>query len=74
MYDPDGAVDAGFLDRVVAADDLEAEAFAEAQRWAALPRGAYRGQVHMARGERLARLAEAIADDRGRTFAVPDPA
>ncbi|MFM8971634.1 MAG: hypothetical protein ACKOOG_03145, partial [Actinomycetota bacterium] len=74
IYDPEGAVAAGFLDRAVPAADLEAEAFAEAQRWAAFPRSAYRGQVHMARGERLARLADAIAADRGRGFGVPGPA
>jgi enoyl-CoA hydratase len=68
MYDPAGAVDAGFLDAAVPADELDAAALAEAQRWAALPRGAYRGQVLMNRGDRLARLAEAVAEDRGRTF------
>ena len=45
MYDPDGAADAGFLDTVVAPDALAAAAAAEAQYWAGLPRGAYRGQV-----------------------------
>ena len=68
LYDPDGAADAGFLDAVVPPDALADAALAEAKRWAALPRGAYRGQVRMARSERLARLAEAIAEDRGRTF------
>jgi enoyl-CoA hydratase len=70
MYDTAGAVDAGFLDAAVPAADLAAAALAEAQRWAALPRGAYRGQVQMNRGERLARLADAIAADRGRAFDV----
>jgi len=70
MYDPEGAADAGFLDAVVPPDDLPGAALAEAQRWAALPRAAYRGQVRMNRGERLANLAEAIAADRGRTFEV----
>ena len=71
IYDPEGAADAGFLDTVVADDALEAAATAEAERWAALPRDAYRGQVRMCRGERLGRLAEAIAADRGRAFEVP---
>ena len=71
MYDPDGAADAGFLDAVVDADALAEAAATEAQYWAALPRGAYRGQVLMNRGERLGRLADAIAEDRGRTFDVP---
>jgi enoyl-CoA hydratase len=71
VYDPDGAVDAGFLDSVVPSEALATAAEAEAQRWAAFPRAAYRGQVRMCRGERLGRLAEAVAADRGRTFAVP---
>jgi enoyl-CoA hydratase len=72
IYDPNGAADAGFLDAVVASDALADAAAVEAQRWAALPRDAYRGQVRMCRGERLGRLADAIAADRCRTFAVPD--
>lgn len=71
IYDPEGAADAGFLDAVVAGDALGAAATAEAARWAALPRDAYRGQVRMCRGERLGRLSEAIAADRGRAFEVP---
>jgi enoyl-CoA hydratase/carnithine racemase len=72
MYDPDGAADAGFLDAVVPPDELEAAAVAEANRWAALPRAAYRGQVLVNRGERLGRLADAIAADRGATFDIRD--
>ena len=71
IYDPDGAVDAGFLDQVVAPEELADAAVAEAKRWAELPRAAYHGQVRMNRGERLGRLAEAIAADRGRSFEVP---
>jgi enoyl-CoA hydratase len=70
MYDPHGAAEAGFLDAVVPADALADAALAEARRWAELPRAAYRGQVLMNRGERLGRLAEAIAEDRGRSFGV----
>jgi enoyl-CoA hydratase len=72
IYDPAGAVDAGFLDSAVPPEQLAGAAEAEAQRWAAFSRDAYRGQVRMLRGERLGRLAEAIAADRGRSFAVPD--
>jgi enoyl-CoA hydratase len=71
IYDPDGAADAGFLDAVVPPDALAGAALAEAEQWAKLPRAAYHGQVRMNRGERLARLAEAIATDRGRAFDVP---
>jgi enoyl-CoA hydratase/carnithine racemase len=68
MYDPDGAVDAGFLDAAVEPDALGDAAVVEARRWASLPRAAYRGQVLINRGDRLARLSEAIAEDRGRRF------
>jgi enoyl-CoA hydratase len=71
MYEPRDAVDAGFLDAAVPAEALEDAARAEARRWAELPRAAYRGQVLMNRGERLGRLADAIAEDRGRSFDVP---
>jgi enoyl-CoA hydratase len=71
IYDPDGAADAGFLDAVVPAESLEEAARVEAARWAELPRAAYHGQVLMNRGERLGRLADAIAADRDRTFDVP---
>lgn len=72
LYDPATAVEAGFLDAVVDAADLDAAAVREAQRWAAFPRGAYRGQVQMNRGELLGRLADAIAADRGQGFSFGD--
>ncbi len=72
IYDPDGAVDAGFLDSLAPPEALADAALAEARRFADLPRAAYRGQVRMCRGERLGRLAEAIATDRGRAFDVPE--
>ncbi len=61
MYDPDGAADAGYLDAVVDPDALAGAALEAAQRWAALPRAAYRGQVRMNRGDVLGRLADAVA-------------
>jgi enoyl-CoA hydratase len=72
IYDPDAAADAGFLDDVVPPESLEDVALAEAKRWAELPRAAYSGQVRMNRGERLGRLADAIATDRGRRFDAPE--
>ena len=57
--------------RSCAPEELADAALAEAKRWAELPRAAYHGQVRMNRGERLGRLAEAIAADRGRSFEVP---
>ena len=71
IYDPQGAVDAGFLDLAVEPDQVLAEALAEGERLAALPRIAYAGQVKMNRGERLARLDAAVAADRDRAFEVP---
>jgi enoyl-CoA hydratase len=71
IYDPQGAVDAGFLDVAVEPDRVLGEALAEAERLAALPRFAYAGQVKMNRGERLARLEAAVAADRDRAFEVP---
>jgi enoyl-CoA hydratase len=71
IYDPDGAADAGFFDRVVPPESLADAALTEATYWSELPRSAYTGQVRMNRGERLGRLAEAIAADRGQSFDVP---
>jgi enoyl-CoA hydratase len=71
IYDPRGAVDAGFLDVAVEPGRVLDEAVAEAERLAALPRAAYAGQVRMNRGARLARLEAAVAADRDRAFDVP---
>jgi enoyl-CoA hydratase len=71
IYDPGGAVDAGFLDIAVEPDQVLDTALAEAERLAALPRSAYSGQVHMNRGARLARLEAAVAADRDLVFDVP---
>lgn len=70
MYPPAGARDAGFLDDVVPAGDLDAAALAAARRWAELPRPAYEGQVRQNRGARLERLRAAVEADRGRTFSL----
>ena len=42
IYDPAGALEAGYLDRVVPAGDLESAVIAEARRLGELPGGAYR--------------------------------
>jgi enoyl-CoA hydratase len=68
---PDEAKAAGFVDEVCPAGEVETVALAAAAYYRDLPRPAYRGQVRMNRGDRLARLAEAIAEDRGRTFDLP---
>ncbi len=64
MYPPSGARDAGFLDDVVAPDQLEATAQAAAALWSKLPAAAYAGQVTQIRGSRIAALEVAIAADR----------
>lgn len=71
IYDPPGAVDAGFLDVVVEPERVQEESLAEAERLAALPAAAYAGQVRMNRGTRLERLGAAVAADRDRSFDVP---
>ena len=69
-YDPVGARDAGFLDEVVAPDELLERATSAATYWANLPRAAYAGQVKMIRAARLAKLNAAVDADRGRAFDV----
>lgn len=70
MYGPEAAVEAGFLDAVVEADRVVDAAIEEAGRYVALPRSAYAGQVQVNRGARLARLADALAADRGVGFDI----
>jgi enoyl-CoA hydratase len=60
---PDEAVLAGFLDRVVPADDVVAEAAATAARLAALASGAVSGTKERARGELVARMLDNIEAD-----------
>lgn len=59
-----GAVDAGFLDSVVAEADVLTAAVAAAHELAALNGRAYAGTVAALRGEVLATMAAQIADDR----------
>ncbi len=62
-YDPEGAVRVGYLDRVVPADDLLAEALAEARALAELRTGAFARTKRNARGPMIeAALAGVEAD------------
>lgn len=70
LYDPPGARDAGFLDELVAPDAVLGRAIEAAAVWAALPRDAYRRQVRANRGERLAALEAALADDRATVMSL----
>ena len=68
---PTAAVDAGFLDATAPPDQVLAATLEEAERWAALPRAAYAGQVTMNRGARIAALEAAVAADHNLVFDVP---
>ena len=64
VTDGRGAVQAGFLDEVVAAESVLEAAVAAGAAWSALDRRAYAGTVRALRGPVLARMAEQIAADR----------
>jgi hypothetical protein len=70
VTDAPGAVDAGYLDEVAAADDVLDVAVARGAELSALDRRAYAGTVRALRGALLATMAEQIARDRARG-AVP---
>ncbi len=69
IYDPAGAVEVGFLDRVVAAGVVEA-ATEEAQRLGAFPVEAYRSAKQAARRDLIDRLGSARRDDEELIAAV----
>lgn len=71
IYDPDTAVEAGFLDRVVPADSLLEAAMAEANRLASLPAAAFAGNSAKVRAAGIERLAAAVARDREAITARP---
>ena len=61
--EPAAAVAAGYLDRVVAPDDVLAEASAEAEKLSVLRRAAVDGSKQRARGELVAKVLPGIAAD-----------
>jgi enoyl-CoA hydratase len=63
LCDPESAVATGFLDRVVAAERLEAEAVALAETIAALPAAAYRITKQKLRGPLVARIRATLHQD-----------
>jgi enoyl-CoA hydratase len=71
IYDPAGAVDAGFLDEAVEPERVLEATLEAAEQWAALPRPAYAGQVQMNRGPRIAALEAAVQADHDLVFDVP---
>jgi len=67
IYDPPGAVDAGFLDRVVPPESCLDEALATAQTLAGSLNGrAHAGTKRALRAEVLDRLRQSVVDDRAR--------
>ena len=76
MYDPAARVDAGYLDQIVAPDEVEATAIAEAARLAAtLHLGPFALTRKYVRGDTGRALDEALAADVGRSWSPrPDPA
>lgn len=69
IYDPAGAVEAGYLDRVVPADECEATAIAEARRLGDLRTGAYSHTKLGLRGALIDRVVAGIDDDMVRMVA-----
>lgn len=56
IYAPDAAVDAGFLDRLVASEELESEALAVARRLGELNPAAFRNNKRLAHAETVGRI------------------
>lgn len=63
IYDPAGAVEAGYLDRVVPADECEGAAIAEARRLGELSTGAYSHTKLALRGAMIERVLAGIDAD-----------
>ena len=63
LYDPDAAAEVGFVDRVVMADVLEADALAVAARLAELRTGAYLHTKVRARQRTIDRVLDTLDDD-----------
>ncbi len=68
VYTPAGAQTAGYLDAVVAAEDLAAAALTEAKRLGALPRAAYAGTKQRLRGPVAATIRAGFLDDVNRAL------
>ncbi len=68
IYSPEAAIDAGFLDRLLAPEDLFAGSLEQSQRLAQLPRAAFAGTRGRLRGAMLERIEATLADDMARSF------
>ena len=60
LYDPAGAIDAGFLDEAVAAEELQAHSVAIAAQLAQLPADAYAQNKQDIRAQSLQRIKDSI--------------
>ena len=65
IYDPEGAVDAGYLDLVTRLEDVDTTAIAIASQLATLPGHAYRGNKLAMRNPTLARIKASIGHHHG---------
>lgn len=63
IFDPVAAVDAGFLDRTTAPEDLFDAALADAARLALLPDPAFRNTKQRERGATIRLVRESLSDD-----------
>jgi enoyl-CoA hydratase len=63
IYDPAAACDAGYVDRVVPAEELEGAVLSEAGRLAELPRRAFAGTKRAVRGGMVERIRSGIEQD-----------
>ncbi|MBE7449039.1 MAG: crotonase/enoyl-CoA hydratase family protein [Kofleriaceae bacterium] len=63
IYDPDGAAIAGYVDEVVAADEVLPRALAEAARLGALGRMPYRATKERLRGPTIAHIRASMESD-----------
>ena len=72
IYDPEGAVAAGYLDRIAAAADCEAEAIAEARRLGQLPGRAYAHTKRALRGAVVERVLAGLDADMA-SITAPTP-
>lgn len=71
IYAPDDAVRAGYLDEVVAPDQVMARAKAEAARLGALPNGAYRATKARLRGATIAHVRDSLERDMASIMTPP---
>lgn len=63
LYDPEGALDAGYLDRLVAPEAIAEEALAEGLRLAALPQPAFRNNKRQAHTPLLERVRAGLEEN-----------